>query len=147
MTQENVKQDDEINALRKEVQRLERLVNQPKACNLYEWLQEEKSKSEPKKFSLFTGLTKEQFDCLWDLLLPAANSLQFWGEQKEKKTRIVIPPRNQLLFTLIRLRQGGALDALSYEYGIEYQRARKIFITWIQFLYKKFNDIRSKFHK
>jgi hypothetical protein len=93
----------------------------------------------PKKFYFYTGLTQSEFDVLLCFLGPEAESLKMWGRGGVKML-----PKFQLALTMIRLRQVSTHIDLSYRFKIGTKTVGNVFVTWIQFLYMKFDALRDK---
>jgi hypothetical protein len=104
----------------------------------FQWL-----KSSPAKFKFYTGVSVLTFDELFGFLGPEAYSLTMW-RATSKNSRTTIDPKVQLALTLVRLRRGYTLQDISYRFNISASTVGKVFITWIQFLYKKFDMLRKK---
>ena len=101
--------------------------------------------SDRKKCKHFTGLFPEQFDSLFKFLGPAKYCLKYWGGKKKGKnctpTKIKnIGVREQLFLTLVRLRRGFTLLTMAYFFVVSEFTVRRIFTTWIMFLYYHFKD-------
>ena len=77
----------------------------------------------------------------YDFLSPENAKLEFWRESNRGKPTISL--RCQLGITLWRLYKGATLLELSYHFGISEDLVGRITITWIQFMYMKFNEFRS----
>ena len=104
--------------------------------------------SDRKKCKHFTGLFPEQFDSLFKFLGPAKYCLTYWGSKKKgkssKPTKIkTFSIREQLFLTLLRLRRGFTLLTLSYFFFTSEYTVRRIFTTWIMYLYHHFKDYSS----
>ena len=94
-----------------------------------------------EKFKFFTGITVDVFKIIMSLLGSSVNELKIWSGQQEPKQRSVrFSPECQFVLTLIRLRQGVSLRYLSHQFDIGYDLLRRLFITWIQLLYKSFDE-------
>ena len=104
----------------------------------YEWMLKT-----PKKFQFFTGLTKEEFCSLYEFLDPEGANLQFWRENRVQTGRPTLTLKCQLAITLWRLRRRTTLTELSYHFGICHDLLQRITVTWIQFMFQQFNDIRE----
>jgi hypothetical protein len=91
-----------------------------------------------------------QFDILMKFLGPEMALLKPWGSRTKLFT---MDPRFQLALTLMRFRRGYKLTDLSYRYNLDRNLVGNLFITWTQFMYKKFSDLRdlmfvpTSFHK
>ena len=112
----------------------------------FEWMQETE-----EKFYFFTGLEVKEFSVLYEFLNPESADLVFWKEESKGKPTLSF--KCQLAMTLWRLRRGITITELSSHFDICHEMISRIFITWIQFIYHTFNDIRSamfvprEFHK
>ena len=96
---------------------------------------------DPDQFKFFTGISIESFEVIMDLLGESVYELNIWnGSQEAKPRSIRITPKCQFVLTLIRLRQGVSIRYLSYQFNIGYNLVRRLLITWIQLLYKKFDE-------
>jgi hypothetical protein len=93
--------------------------------------------TDAKLFKFYTGVTPQQFNHLYKSLGESVHKLKFWGGLKRKgKTIKKITPDNQFLLTLMKLRHTFPNKDLAYRFGISASMVSRIFITWIQFLYK-----------
>ena len=103
-----------------------------------------------KKCRYFTGLDPQQFEALFGFLGEAKYELKYWdgssnGDETHSKRNGV--PRNvsveqQLFITLLRLRRGFNVATISHIYGLSETVVRKIFVTWIQFLFHHFKEYK-----
>ena len=85
------------------------------------------------------------FKVLKSFLSPAVNNLTLWTGDKTGRTwKPKIHATHQLILYLIRLKQGLNIQDMSYRFDVDYSTLRRIFVTWTQFLFKKFNEIRSE---
>jgi hypothetical protein len=104
--------------------------------------------SSDTKFYFYTGLSRAAFDVLLTFLGPDADSLQMWGPK-----RVKMNPRFQLAMTLMRLRQVSTHIDLSYRFKISRETIGHVFISWIQFMFLQFSELKEKmfaprsFHK
>ena len=62
------------------------------------------------------------------------------GKSRDPKRSIL--PMNELLLTLVRLRLGFLNADLAYRFHISAEHVSIIVLTWIQFLYKRFSDLK-----
>ena len=98
-----------------------------------------------KKFKYFTDVYPEQFDTLFEFLGPAKHSLVYWGsksvngDQKPSKIK-KLSLREQMFVTPLRLRRGYRLYTLAHFYSVSEVTIRRIFTTWIMFLFQHFKD-------
>lgn len=73
-------------------------------------------KNNDKKMKLFTGLTFDQFQTLFEFLGESVNNLTYWdgNEPKEnvRKGTRKMEPQEELFLTLVRLRRGYSLDSM-----------------------------------
>lgn len=103
-------------------------------------------KDDDKKFRFYTGLTFFQFMALWNFLGPACYNLTYWNKdsrKSDKKMGRKLDPMNELFLTLIRLRLGLLIQDLAYRFDISRGYLSTIVITWVQFMYVQFKDIKS----
>jgi hypothetical protein len=103
----------------------------------FEWL-----KKTPKKFYFYTGLTEAQFEVLFTFLGPEVSKLKLWRARSKKPIKMY--ERFQLALTLLRMRLGSPLTDLSYRFAIRLDTLGNLFITWTQFLFKMFSELRTK---
>jgi hypothetical protein len=144
-TQADMKPSKVVVALRHEVARLRKLLKAEKLKNStekcigpdFEWFT-----SSPQKFKFYTGLTEEQFEVLYSFLGPDITNLHLWN--RTSKTRLKMDTRFQLALTLMHCRQGTTFTDLSYRFGIPMTRISAIFVTFIQFMFIKFGELREK---
>lgn len=98
----------------------------------------------------YTGLTSEQFMCLWNFLGPEVNSLSRVNNSrvfentpsKSRGPKRKLSPKNELFLTLVRMRLGLLHQDLAFRFGISISTVTEIITTWIQFLYLQFNRLR-----
>lgn len=94
-------------------------------------------KTDEKMFKFYTGITVAQFEHLFGALGNSVNNLKYWlGGGRTAKTMKKLSPANQLLLTLVKLRQNFPNKDLAYRFDISACMVSRIFLTWIQFLYK-----------
>lgn len=111
----------------------------------------ENIKEDDKQFKFYTGLTYNQFLCLWQFLGVSAFKLNYWNSTvsdpertpgKRRGPKRSILPMNELLLTLMRLRLGLLNADLAYRFHVSAKHVSTIVLTWIQFLYKRFSDLK-----
>ena len=108
----------------------------------------------------FTGLSStESFKCLFDYLLPKAESMQYWrGAKQTQKEQMkepstfkefagrsdcrTGPPRKlsleqEFLLTLMKLRLALLLEDLSFRFGISNGTTSSVLVTWIKLCSKE----------
>ena len=85
---------------------------------------------------------------LWEFLGPARERLHYWNRANKTPTKNntlrKLSPMNELFLTLIRLRLGLTLQDIAYRFHINQSLASSIVITWVQFMYVQFIDIKSQ---
>ena len=77
--------------------------------------------------------------------------MNYWNPTAQKKgklsklsnNKLVFTEREQLFVTLMRLRRGFNIYTLSHFYSVSEFYIRKIFTTWIMFLYHHFKDFKD----
>ena len=99
------------------------------------------------KCKYFTGLFSAQFEALYNFLGPAKFELNYLCDQKEKNGKgrrvpMQISTKEQMFITLLRLRRGFSIQTISYLYDISCTVVRRIFTTWIQFIFHFFKDYK-----
>ena len=91
----------------------------------------------------FTGLYPSQFWSLYKWLGPAKHNLNYWGSKsKRSNEKQLFSVSEELLITLVRLRRGFNIFTLAHLYGTSETYIRKIFTTWIMYLYYHFKDYK-----
>ena len=84
-------------------------------------------------------------------LAVSAFKLNYWNStvsdpertpHKSRDPKRSILPMNELLLTLVRLRLGFLNADLAYRFHISAKHVSTIVLTWIQFLYKRFSDLK-----
>ena len=90
--------------------------------------------ADEKLFHYFIGLDPQQFMILFDFLGPAKESLTYWGT----KSRITKFSLKEQLF--ITLRRGFNVRTLARLYNVDETTIRRIFTTWIIFMFHHFKD-------
>ena len=109
-------------------------------------------KNDDKAFKFYTGLTFQQFLCLWDFLGDSVKKISYWNTNvgdlnktpsKRPGRRRKLTPQNELFLTLIRLRLGLLQQDLAYRFKTNTRQISTIVLTWIQLLYKQFGTIRN----
>ena len=102
-------------------------------------------KSSDSKCLYYTGLNNEGRTLLYKFLDKGKEDLILIGNKKAKKTReLKINLENQFLLTLVKLRRNFQYEDLANRFGTHSRLASQIFKTWVQFMYWKFNEIRSQ---
>ncbi|XP_048576644.1 uncharacterized protein LOC125559010 [Nematostella vectensis] len=103
--------------------------------------------ADDKKCKYFTGLHTEQFEALFEFLGPAKYELSYWdGPENIEKGSLArgepqgISVKEQLFLTLLRLRRGFNIATIAHMYSISNTVVRKIFVTWIQFMFCHFKE-------
>lgn len=104
-------------------------------------------------FQFYTGLTVAQFDHLFNSLGETVHNLIYW---RGKRTNEVTPtpakrpmerkvsPKNQLVITLMKLRQAFPNKDIAYRFQISESTVSVIVTTWIQFLFKQTAGLRQQ---
>ena len=110
----------------------------------------------PKCMKHFTGLTPEQFELFFEFLNNVCpfNEIVYW-DAKESSGRpkgssgpeSILTDREKLYITLLRLRRGYTIESLAVllstpQRTIEATLIRRIFTTFIQFIYKVVRDLK-----
>ena len=102
------------------------------------------------KYKYFTGLYPDEFDVLFDFLGQAKYNLNCWNPTAQKKVKSLklssnklFTQKQQLFVTLMRLRRGFNMYTLSHFYSVSEFCIRKVFTTWIMFLYHNFKDLKD----
>ena len=103
--------------------------------------------SNKEKCKFFIGLFLEQFDFLFEFLGPAKYQLNYWNSKESSTPKKVVTNqkltiKEQLFVTLLRLRRGICLYSIAPLYSVSESYVRKIFTTWIMFMYQHFKDYR-----
>ena len=133
----------EIKNMKSEIKSLTDQLNKPRKSRISVFYDEISSDSE--KFEFYTGMTKEGVLVLKSFLGPATNNLTLWtGEKSGRTWKPKVLAEHQLILFLIRLKQGLGLKDMSYRFGVEYSTLRRLIVTWTQFVYSKFNEIRNE---
>ena len=107
-------------------------------CNIQQQLSEQQQSSK-KRFAYqnlsnkdchyYTGYSKEQFDDIYIFLVPTADDPIKWT--KSIKGSKVLPTSDQVLLTLIKLRQNFDFQQFSHLFEISSQDCSAIFTHWI----------------
>ena len=96
----------------------------------------EKLAAYPKKIHFFTSFDDyEHFMCFYYCLGPAVNELNHQFSS--------LAPVDQLLLTLIKLRQAKEDVELSFMFDVSESTVSDIIITWINFLYFQLNELKT----
>lgn len=101
------------------------------------------------KFHFYTGLNVDQFDHLYQCLADNAPNLTFWRGARTKRRVLKskctkLSPKNQLLLTLVKLRQDFPNRDLAYRFDIGVATVSVIFNTWIQYMYQVTAELRQR---
>ena len=103
--------------------------------------------NDPEKCKYFCGLYPGQFDALFTFLGEAKFNLTYWNcaniSNKGLRTRSSIQKfslEEQLFITLLRLRRRFNLVTLAHLYDVCEFTIRKIFTTWIMFMFHHCKD-------
>ena len=102
-----------------------------------------------KSVNIF-GLYPEQFDSLLKFLGPAKYNPTYWNSTKACTGPTNRPSienfsvKEQLFITLLRLRRGFNVLTLAHLYDVSETTIRKIFSTWIMFLFYHFKDYEDQ---
>ena len=102
------------------------------------------------KSKYFIGLYPSQFWALYEFLGPAKFNLKYWNSKVNKSVKVITNEcefnnskmiiSEQLFVTLLRLRRGFNIFTIAHMYDVSLSYVRKIFTTWIMFLYNHFKD-------
>ena len=104
-------------------------------------------------FKFYTGLTVAQFEHLFNCLGETVNTLIYWRGKRtneenpvptRRPTEMKVTPKNQLLLTLMKLRQAFPNKDLAYRFKISESTVSTIIITWVQFLFKQTEGLRRR---
>ena len=102
------------------------------------------------KCKYFTGLYLDEFDILFEFLGPVKYNLNYWNPTAQKKGKSsklssnkLFTEKEQLFVTLMQLRHGFNIYTFSHFYSVSEFYIRKIFTTWIMFLYYHFKDFKD----
>ncbi|KAK2153699.1 hypothetical protein NP493_2271g00004 [Ridgeia piscesae] len=110
-------------------------------------------KDNDAKCKFYTGLTWDQFMCVWNYLGSAKDKVCYWNQQlktgekspsKRPGVRRKLSPLNEFFLMMVRLRVGLLNTDLAYRFGISPSSVSKIVTSWIQFLYLQFGRMRNK---
>ena len=106
-------------------------------------------KDDDKHFKFYTGLTFLQFMTLWRFLGPALNHLIYQqssekGAESSSKLgqKRKLTPMDELFLTIIGFPLGLLQKDIGYRFGISQSGVSRIILTWVQFLYHRFNNWR-----
>jgi len=105
-----------------------------------------------KELHYYTGFKSyEIFKACFDLLGPAAYSLNYWDsstvtessntEKGTKGRNRKLPPMDEFLLVMARLRAGLFETDLAYRFGVSQSTVSRIWITWINFMYLQLQAI------
>ncbi|XP_012563536.2 uncharacterized protein LOC100198014 [Hydra vulgaris] len=90
--------------------------------------------------------SKKQFEILFDFLGPAKYELNYWNSIYSKNStqkqpnQFFLNIKEQLFVTLLRLRRGYNIVTLAHMYSVSEYNIRRIFTTWIMFLFHHFKE-------
>ena len=118
-----------------------------------------------KMFEYYTGVNSSTFCMLWQFVSEEGENLRYLHsdtatgkgpkkmgqascgtgerEKTKQKTARIFSAKDELVFTLVRLRRGRTLKELSFETGVSEAYMRRIFTTWVQLLYIKFSALKK----
>lgn len=142
--------DHLANKIEKRILQNRKIVNtspqkSPKKLKQKGSLSYRKLQNDPKLFRFYTGITVSQFQHLFKSLGSSVFTLKYWlGTGKIIKKIKKLSPENQLLLTLVKLRQNFPNKDLAYRFGISSSMVSRIVITWIQILYKSTEPLWKK---
>ena len=146
--QAHVSPENELVALKMEIVELHRrmLPEQIKVHPVVEFRNE--LLGDEKKFKFYTGLTIDQFKTVFNFAGGDSVQLNYWmgSRQPKYKKFKILSNEIQLLLTVVRLRMGYTLRDMSYRFKISVKDIQCVFVTWVQNLYSKYNDIRSEMY-
>jgi hypothetical protein len=93
----------------------------------------------------YTGLTEEQRQVLFDFLGPAKRKLSIFGFQNKLSRKMKnISILSQFLMTLYILRRNRLFTGIAHDFEISRILVSRVFVTWLQFMFYKFMDIRQQ---
>ncbi|CAG9813048.1 unnamed protein product [Phaedon cochleariae] len=136
---ENKQLKEENSKLRKKVKELE---NNKAGENMNNFV--ESLKLNEKKCKFYTSLTFTNILALFSFLQPI-ESLQYWGCKNSDVDRPLRKKCNaleELIIVLIRLRTGLLIEDIHYRFNISVGLVTKLFTSWIQHIYCRFNVLR-----
>lgn len=106
-----------------------------------------------KVFKFYTGFSKEQFYCLLEFLGEGMNTLSYWGSISASNSNDEglggakpgpsrkLPPEDELLLVLIRLRVGMLEQDLAVRFELSQSHVSRIITTWTNAMYHRFKEI------
>lgn len=117
--------------------RIEALEAELKQCQIKQQKQEpsvfciENIAANDSLIHFYTGFPSyEVFLCFFEFLGPAVHCLNYWGDKGAKtKRKKKLDPKNQLLLTLMKLRQNPKERDLAFRFGVSVSTMSKYFIT------------------
>ena len=95
----------------------------------------ENLKENHAKFKYYTGINVEVFECLFDFL-HAEKDIEAVKKTKKGRHRL-LPNRDQLIMTLIKLRLNTQFEKLANQVGCSKTTVHDIFKMWINLMYVK----------
>ena len=101
------------------------------------------------KCKYFIELFPEQFNILFDFLGEEKYALNYWNASSQRKNKCTLgnkmplTEKDQLFITLLRLSRGFNLYTSAHFYSVSESYIRKMFTTWIAFLYHHFKDLKE----
>ena len=98
--------------------------------------------ADSERLKYYVGFSVEEFEIIWDFLGMARDCLALYKSHGSARVQKV-KPKEQYLLTLLKLRQDYTFTDLAYKFEISVPHCSRIFVTWIQFLYKKFGEFRD----
>ena len=110
----------------------------------------EKISENKKMFKFYTGLTILQFTHLFGCFGKEPLNLNYWRGNKttpslnRKVEERKLSPINQFFLTLVKLRQAFPHQDLAYRFEVSVSTVSVVINTWIQYLYKKTEQIRKR---
>ncbi|RVE44234.1 hypothetical protein evm_011133 [Chilo suppressalis] len=101
-------------------------------------LQAESKVAELKSYTGFDSF--EHFWLVFNILGPAVNHLLYYSSGCVMSGR-ALTPANEFLLTVVKLRRNMINKELAFKIDISEPLVRRIFITWINFLYCQFKEL------
>jgi hypothetical protein len=92
---------------------------------------------------VYTGLTTDQVEVLWNFLGDVRDELLLYKTNKTTSSLRTISVRSQFLLTLLILRQNRLFKDCGFQFHLGPHLVGKIFKTWLQFLFLKFKDLKD----
>ena len=101
-----------------------------------------------QNFVHFTGVTKENFEVLYNVIggdeICSLIKYNYDVSTPVKKFESLLPNRDRMFITLVRLRRGLPLRDLSYLFGISLKTASVIIYSWTRFMSERFRRYEPK---